>query len=478
MKSGPRQKQDPYVYVIEKCASSIKSPEARLRFLSRTIARHEELLERIGKSSSPVAKLMESRFLRWILDASVYQTILEELMRLLPESRDEWQGVWDMAPRRARIFFRAYQARYVIFSSVMVLLIGGLVGAAALVKHSDSQESTSRNARIEPAIEEQGQRSMTSAPAARFRPDKVWLVEKTAAYERYSNGGRIVTRFETGNHPRSYRTFKLDGTSEGRSGERSDPAGIVFHSSESDILPFTSVNSEGIQSRSEGLAGYVQRNRSYNYLIDRYGEVYRIVRDDQAANHAGYSIWADGEQVFVGLNESFLGICFESTSAGNISDDSSSGGEQLTEAQLTAGRALIGILRSKYRISEANCTAHGLVSVNPERWTIAHHHDWIRGFPFALFDLSDKYAISPASIAVFGFGTDAQVLEKLEGNLWAGAVQALREVAVIARSQGVSLDVWQKARRELFKKDQEIVWQLRRQHETVAIKDSTVNAAP
>jgi N-acetylmuramoyl-L-alanine amidase len=446
------RKQAPYVDVIEKCASSIERPEARLRFLNHTIARHDELLDRISKSSSPVKKLIESRFLRWVLDASVYQTILEELARPLTEDRDEWRRVWDMAPRRARLMYRVYQSRYVIFSSIMVLLVGGLVGAAVLVRRSDNLATAGSNTRIEPAMQGQDQSSRSSEPALQFRTDKVWLVEKTASYERYSNGGRILTRFETANHPRLYRTFKLDGTLDARSEERSEPAGILFHSSESEILPFTSVNSEVIQSRSEGLAEYVRRSRSYNYLIDRYGEVYRIVRDDHAANHAGYSIWADAEQVFVGLNESFLGICFESTSAANPSNDASSGSDQLTEAQLTAGRALIGILRSKYRISEVNCTAHGLVSVNPERWTIAHHHDWIRGFPFALFGLTDKYAISPASIAVFGFTTDAQVLEKLDGKLWAGAVQALKEVAGTASSEGVALDDWQKVRRELFKK--------------------------
>ena len=74
------------------------------------------------------------------------------------------------------------------------------------------------------------------------------------------------------------------------------------------------------------------------------------------------------------------------------------GGEQLTEAQVLAGRLLTQVLRSRYRIDDANCTAHGLVSVNPSSGRIAFHHDWARGFPFEAMGLSDKYAVAHANV--------------------------------------------------------------------------------
>ena len=40
-----------------------------------------------------------------------------------------------------------------------------------------------------------------------YHPEKVWLVEKAAEYERYSNGARILTTHETTNHPRAYHLF-------------------------------------------------------------------------------------------------------------------------------------------------------------------------------------------------------------------------------------------------------------------------------
>src|SRR5205085_5227695 len=99
-----------------------------------------------------------------------------------------------------------------------------------------------------------------------------------------------------------------------------------------DMLPFTSDNNASIESRSRSLLEYVRRNKSYNYVIDRFGQIYRIVRDEDAANHAGNSAWSDSTATYVGLNESFLGVCLETKTA--------EAEEQLTEAQLVAGRLL------------------------------------------------------------------------------------------------------------------------------------------
>ena len=46
-------------------------------------------------------------------------------------------------------------------------------------------------------------------------------------------------------------------------------------------------------------------------MIDRFGRVFRIVRESDSANHAGNSVWADQHWVYVNLNESFFGVAFE-----------------------------------------------------------------------------------------------------------------------------------------------------------------------
>jgi len=66
------------------------------------------------------------------------------------------------------------------------------------------------------------------------------------------------------------------------------------------------------EDSSQHLLLYVQRLRLYNYLVDRFGRVFRVVEDVAKANHAGNAIWATGDTVYLNLNHASLGICFES----------------------------------------------------------------------------------------------------------------------------------------------------------------------
>src|SRR6187455_1888286 len=129
-------KLPPDIEVIEKCASSIKKPEDRLRFLQQAISTHDEVLENVKANSSPMSTLFESRFLRWVVDGPAYRSIFEELLRLKPGNREQWRQVWQRTPRRARILFRIYEGRFVVFSCALVLLIGGLVGATAIARRN------------------------------------------------------------------------------------------------------------------------------------------------------------------------------------------------------------------------------------------------------------------------------------------------------------------------------------------------------
>ncbi|MBX3279655.1 MAG: N-acetylmuramoyl-L-alanine amidase [Acidobacteria bacterium] len=421
---------EPYLRLVEQYASSFERPEMRLRFLNRTLARQSER-ERLWRGRlRRFAFIENSAAYRWLLDFALYRTIFEEFQRLLPDGFRERRRLWRQAPVRARIFFELYRARRAVYAAGILAGVMLLAGAVVLGRWAVRGVSTMLDARRNSTVSIAAPVASAIAAATPngaeylpdYRPEKVWLVEKTAEYERYSNGGRILTRYETTNHPRSYLRFPREGWPDAPGVQGRDIIGIVYHSSESDIVPFIADNTQSIQARTRGLIEYVRERRSYNYLIDRFGEIHRLVRDDHAAHHAGHSIWADADFVYVGLNESFIGICFESTSATGSLD------EQLTEAQMIAGRALTGILRSRYQIADAGCTTHGLVSINPERGTIAHHHDWVRNFPFAAFSLSDKYATRPPSIELYAFGTDEEVRAKLGGWLWEGAAKAAAEI--------------------------------------------------
>src|SRR5262249_62351138 len=131
----------------------------------------------------------------------------------------------------------------------------------------------------------------------------------------YSNGARLLTEFQTESSRRNYYRFDLNGLNSGDQGELSSvPAGIVYHISESDMIPFDDSNNSSLQNYSKQLLEYARNHRLYNYVIDRFGRSYRIVPDEQVATHAGNSVWSDGRNLWVNLSSSFIGICFEGNS--------------------------------------------------------------------------------------------------------------------------------------------------------------------
>ena len=170
-------------------------------------------------------------------------------------------------------------------------------------------------------------------------------------------------------------------------------------------------------------------------MIDRFGEIYRIVRDDQTAYHAGDSLWADDKNTYVLLNESFLGVCFESKFEGATKLE-----DILTPVQIRNGKLLTDVLRTKYNIDDANCTTHGLVAVDPEKMLIARHHDWVRFFPFEAMGLSNKYKIQPPNMVDYGFTYDNDVMAKIGNQLWEGATTAEEEFKRRAERADISPD--------------------------------------
>jgi hypothetical protein len=180
-------------------------------------------------------------------------------------------------------------------------------------------------------------------------------------------------------------------------------------------------------------------------MIDRFGDIYRIVRDEHAAKHAGDSLWADAKNSYIILNESFLGVCFESKFDGASSLD-----QILTEAQIISGRLLTNVLRSRYNIDDANCTTHGLVAVDPDKMLIARHHDWISDFPFEAMELTNKYKVLPPPMIDYGFTYDEDVLKKISHKLWEGAVRAEEEFNKRAERARLNPDILRRKMRDRY----------------------------
>ena len=264
------------------------------------------------------------------------------------------------------------------------------------------------------------------------RPVEVWLVEKSGNSETYSNGLRIDSRFAVLNHPRSYLAFPAVSPEKGRGVHGSSPVGIVFHTTESRQVPFEAAQTGALKSIGESLVEYVRRRRAYNFLIDRFGRVYRIVWESDAANHAGYSVWCDQKWLYLNLNESFLGISFEArTEAGQEAS-------KVEPAQVRAAAMLIEMLRSRYGIPAANCVTHAQVSVNPSNMRVGYHTDWASSFPFEPLGLPDNYTRPLPALWMCGFESDGVFLRFAGARLAEGVRLAEEKVNQGAAAAGLS----------------------------------------
>ncbi len=244
-------------------------------------------------------------------------------------------------------------------------------------------------------------------------PSPIWQVEKTSEYEAYSNGLRIETRYATSTHHRRYVAFTTGSPGREPGALRDSPAGIVFHATESRQAPFEESKNRELKRLGESALDYVRRKGAYNFVIDRFGRVYRVVEEGDAANHAGYSLWADDRWIYINLNESFLGVSFEAGAAGG-------GQAVMSPAQQRAAAVLVEMLRSRYRIAAENCVTHAQVSVNPDNMRVGYHTDWAAGFPFEAIGLPNNYTRPLWAVAHFGFVCDPAFLEQADSHLRLG----------------------------------------------------------
>ena len=272
------------------------------------------------------------------------------------------------------------------------------------------------------------------APLASM-PAEVWPVESTGDFETYSNGLRIENRFSVPGQPRGeYRAFPAENPSPSNAVSLSAPSGIVFHTTESDLIPFDSSDSGALQRVATDTLEFVRRHHSYHFVIDRFGRAFRIVAESSVAFHAGESAWADSQYLYLDLNRAFLGVAFETrTQRGG---DSTS----VTAAQLATGKALTEMLRARYRIPASNCVTHALVSLNPSRFLIGWHTDFAANFPFTAAGLPDNYAAPQAAISALGFTYDAAYLRATGPRLAPGLVSAEDRFHVAAAAFNLSAE--------------------------------------
>ena len=276
-------------------------------------------------------------------------------------------------------------------------------------------------------------------------PASVWRVENGPDYEVYSNGLRLENRFLTPNVARTYVLFR-EGAAPGTLTDwRSEPAGIVFHTSESVQAPFTSGQNAALTRIGRDLLQYVSRHRAYHFVIDRFGRAFRVVPETDVANHAGYSVWSDQSGIYVNLNHSFLGISFEAQTR-DIDE-----GYYLGPAQIHSGRLLVQMLLSKYRIPLTNCVTHAQVSVDPDTMVIGHHTDGSGDFPFRQLGLPENYTLPLPSIFLFGFDYDPYFLMSTGSRMWRGLLLADERLRREANSQHLSTGQYKKILQERYR---------------------------
>ena len=247
----------------------------------------------------------------------------------------------------------------------------------------------------------------------------VWLVETLGQAELYSNGLRVSNEWLTHTGPRSYAVYSRGPGAEVREIDRRDrPMGLVFHTTESELPTLERTNNQLIRYEGRKLVNYIRREQLYHFLIDRFGRVYRIVPETEYAYHAGYSLWAESGELYINLNQSFIGISFETRPAAIGPDVPVE--EGVTPAQFSSARLLTEMLREKFGILESNCVTHEMISVNPNKMLIGYHMDWRGRFPFQKVGLPDNYQAVLASVAEWGFPYDSPFVDELGGQVWPG----------------------------------------------------------
>ncbi len=329
----------------------------------------------------------------------------------------------------------------------VVLLSGAALGVTALgIVSWRSVKSGPVTAQAQAAEAVPLGRPAAKPPVKIVSPAKVWMVEATSGIETYSNGLRIETKFSTANRPRAYYAYNRNKNLEISLNIRNQPVGIVFHTTESHLADFGPENNRTLRFYGQSLIEFIREKKAYNYVIDRFGRAFRVVQETETAFHAGNSTWADDEWVYLNLNDSFLGIAFETQSVKG--DDN----PKVTSGQMVTARLLTEMLRAKYHIAATNCPTHAQVSVNPHNMIVGYHTDWAGNFPYEELGLPDNYALPLPSLLIFGFAYDPTFMTSTGARMWKGLLAAEDLLRDQAKQNGLSVAEQKAALRERYKK--------------------------
>ncbi len=395
-----------YAKLVDRYSRYIQSPVARLKFLNAAF-----------KANRTTGLLNKLPMLGTLPD---HGALILELSKFLPPTQT--------APLGLRLMAVMYRLRMLVYGVCALCIIGACAGVGfgiwkGVTALQSSWQTSGATAAALPATAPNQNASAPPIGAEAALPlDKVWLAEEGEGYEFYSNGARVLTEHQIYGEPRNFYRFDLSKSPDSwaSSTALTKPVGIVYHLSEGDLFPFDNQFNNSLQATSKDLLAHAKQRQLYNYVIDRFGRTYRIVRDEFTANHAGRSLWSDGESLYVNLNPSFIGICLE----GKSNSQATVGPDGINEAQIYAARVLTAVLRSKYDIADANCVTHGLVSLNVANRLMGFHTDWVAGFPFEAIGLSDKYQAELRAVSRFGFTYDQAYVNAAGGKRWPGLERA------------------------------------------------------
>lgn len=423
-----KDRSDPagFTRAVDRAGRDIHDPVAKLRFIRASLARRQEAEGWVRRV--PWAPVRE-RVSRWIGADSVQRALIASPFGFA-------------RPRPAAPRSLAASRVLVAAAAIAVAVAAAGLGWRAarpegppVLAAADLPPAPARVIGPPPV----GDPDAPMAPRG-IAPAAIWLVEKGDGFEQYSNGLRVDTTLTVAGTPREFRIFGEQGL---QPELHTRPIGILFHTSESDLWPLEASFNDNLRGSSRNLLHYVRKNRLYHYVIDRFGRVYRVVSEDAKANHAGHSIWEDDGRIVLNLNHAFLGVSFETRWEGGRA-------LPITRAQFSAGRDLADHLRHKWGIVPGMCVTHGLTSVDPKKYSIGHHVDWARGFPFDAFGLPDQYERPLPSIERFGFGYDAEVRARLMGDLWPGVARGEQDLARQAARTARTVEAVRQEKRALY----------------------------
>lgn len=345
-----------------------------------------------------------------------------------------------------QVTLRDLQARPTVPVPYWVVLLSGAALGVSLLGIVSWRSVKTSGAALPAQAAEIVKVEKAAPPVKATAPPKVWMVEAAAGVETYSNALRIETKFATMNRPRAYYTYNRNKNLEISLTIRDRPVGIVFHTTESHLAEFTPEQNRSLKHYGQSLIEFIREKKAYNYVIDRFGRVYRVVDDVEAAFHAGNSTWADDQWVYLNLNDSFIGVAFETQTVKG--DDL----PKVTNGQKVAGKLLTEMLRSKYGISALNCPTHAQVSVNPHNMIIGYHTDWAGNFPYEEMGLPDNYALPTPALLIFGFAYDPTFITSTGARMWKGLLAAEDELREQAKQNGLSVAEQKAALRDRYKR--------------------------